>query len=54
MERSRRAVADPNRAVADPQVERARLDHELPLLVVEAEVLRAEREGDGLGLTRSG
>lgn len=44
--------AGPDRAVTHPQVERARLDDEPPLLVIEAEVLRAERERDCLALAR--
>ena len=34
----------PTRAVTDPHVERARLDDELALVVVEAQLLRTERE----------
>src|ERR1700722_16205326 len=38
------------RAVADPEVDRPRLDHEMAVVVVEAEVLRSERERDRLRL----
>ena len=47
-----RRVQAADGAVADPGVERPRFDHEPALAVVEAELLAAEREGDGARLSR--
>src|SRR5450755_5030042 len=52
VDRERRRRRADDGAVADPQVKRSGLDHELPLLVVEAEVLATQREPDRLRLSR--